>query len=422
MFWLQQRQSLSIKKGKSVATKGLVDAAANELPMAIQNESITGEERGSSTPPEKKRGARYQIRSASNKKTRGDDEAGDDEVGDVEGESEVFDGEVGYNEGDYEEDYEEGDNGAGVQDEENLSDVFRELREVEKDAELGFYPLIRALYCAARGKRFQTPDPKPALSTQQSFLWDFVYARLDTFRTMASSEQKDVFYTFHSHNETNLSKDAEQVSFAFPPIREQMRSYGVLVDVQDDVEEARLDDLKHQLRKDMSQFEEGSTGMMVAEILMILVKRCVPDKFGRAKRTESSSLFVWYAVWEILFASSAVEVEVGETVLRETQTDQVAIRAIVGPKAAVGRAGASGRKLDFRLIAAIKTGQRFEPFTLSNDEHKGLGSSDSTADIQRKKNMRLNKSIVMNGRVPMITGNVYQDVVGHEDLEHYVSI
>ncbi|KAF9369966.1 hypothetical protein CPB97_003134, partial [Podila verticillata] len=70
--------------------------------------------------------------------------------------------------------------------------------------------------------------------------------------------------------------------------------------------------------------------------------------------------------------------------------------------------------LDFRLIATIKTGQRFEQFTLSNDKHKGLGSSNLTADIQKKKNMRLNKSIVMNGKVPMITGNVYQDVVGLE--------
>lgn len=30
--------------------------------------------------------------------------------------------------------------------------------------------------------------------------------------------------------------------------------------------------------------------------------------------------------------------------------------------------------------------------------------------------MRLNKSIVMNGKVPMTTGNVYQDVVGEWTL------
>lgn len=108
------------------------------------------------------------------------------------------------------------------------------------------------------------------------------------------------------------------------------------------------------------------------------------------------------------------EMQRGETILKEAQKDQVAIRVVVGSNAAVGRAGASGRKLDFRLIATIKSGQRFEPFTLSNNEHKGLGSSDLTADIQRKKNMRLNKSIVMNGKMPMVTGNVYQDVVGLE--------
>ena len=36
MFWLRQRESVSIKKGKSVAIKGLVDAATSEIPMAIQ--------------------------------------------------------------------------------------------------------------------------------------------------------------------------------------------------------------------------------------------------------------------------------------------------------------------------------------------------------------------------------------------------
>ncbi|KAI1311920.1 hypothetical protein EDD11_003282 [Mortierella claussenii] len=415
MFWMQQKQSISIKKGKSAATTGLIDAATNELP----NETLTGEEDiapRSSTPLEKKRSVRHQTRSASNKKMRGDNEAGNDEVGDSEGDNELFDDEAGDDEGDDE----GGDDGAAVQDEESLRDVIQELREAEKDTEPGFYPLIRALYYAARGERFQLPNPKPTLSTQQSFLWDFVYLRLDAFRTMTPSKvavsgivDLELHTSFPQRDEL-IRRCRAGVSFEFPSVREQIKSYQVFVDVRDDVEEARLDDLKHQLRTDTAQFEEGSTKMMVAEILMILLKRCVQDKFGRTKRTESSTLFVWYAVWEVLFANTAVEVEVGETILREAQRDQVAIRAVVGSKAAVGRAGVCGRKLDFGLIATIKTGQRFEPFTLSNDEHKGLGSSDLTADIQRKKNMRLNKSIVMNGKVLMITGNVYQDVVGLE--------
>ncbi|KAG0276745.1 hypothetical protein BGZ95_007114 [Linnemannia exigua] len=268
------------------------------------------------------------------------------------------------------------------------------------------------------------------LSREQSFLWDFVHSRLDAFRTMTPSVQKDVFVAVSGIVVLELHRSFPRrdelvrrcragIIFTHPAAREQMRSYQEFVGVQDGVEEARPDDLRHRLRTDMAQFQEGSTEMIVAEILMILqgisllvasVKRCVPDKFGRAKRTESTTLFVWHAVWEILFASTAVEVEVGETILKEAQKDQVAIRVVVGSNAAVGRAGASGRKLDFRLIATIKSGQRYEPFTLSNNEHKGLGSSDLTADIQRKKNMRLNKSIIMNGKMPMVTGNVYQDV------------
>ncbi|KAF9374356.1 hypothetical protein BGX21_004150 [Mortierella sp. AD011] len=426
MFWLQQRQSMSIRKGKSVATRGLVDAAANELPRAIQasyhsitknDEVCAGDEDCTSdlsTSQEKKRSSCYQIDSTFRKKTRDNNGIDDNEVDD----NEVDDNGM--------EDDDEGDDETGVQADEILrEEVIRELREIENNTEPGFYPLIRALYHAVRGEFFHKPIPKPILSMQQSFLWDFVYSRLDIFGTMASSEQKDVFVavsgivdlelhaSFPEHDKL-IQRCRAGIKFTYPAIREQIKTYQQFVDVQDGIEEAKLDDLRRQLRKDIAQFNEGSTEMIVAEILMILVKRCVPDKFGRAKRTESSSLFVWYAVWEVLFSSTAVEVEVGETTLKEAQKDQVAIRVAVGSKTPVGRAGTSGRKLDFRLVASLKTGQRFEPFTLSNDEHKGLGSSDLTADTQRKKNMRLNKSIISNGKVPMITGNIYQDVVGLE--------
>ncbi|KAG0343037.1 hypothetical protein BG004_005519 [Podila humilis] len=80
MFWQQLRESMSIKTGKSVTRKGLVDAATNDLPKAIQN----------------KNGAlatRFD-------QPRGVDEVGDDDIGDYEGESERFDGELDYDEGD----------------------------------------------------------------------------------------------------------------------------------------------------------------------------------------------------------------------------------------------------------------------------------------------------------------------------------
>ncbi|KAF9919653.1 hypothetical protein FBU30_010708 [Linnemannia zychae] len=413
LFWEQQRQSVSLQRqsasiviGKSVATKGLVDAASNELSKAIQNETSArreeDDESSLSTPQERKRNSRYQVYSTANKRVRNDDGEGDD-GGD--------DSRIGGDEPQYEESFRE--------------EEIQELLEIEKNAETGFGPLIRALYHAARGEGFQKPTPKPRLSIEQSFLWDFVHSRLDAFGTMTPSAQKDMFVAVSGIVDLELHRSfpgrdelvqwcRARVIFTHTVAREQMRSYQEFVDVRDGVEEARLDDLKHRLRKDKAQFQEGSTEMIVAEILMILVKQCVSDKFGRAKRSESTTLFVWYKVWDELFASTAVEVEVGDTILKEAQKDQTIIRDIVGSNTAPSRAGASGRKLDFRLIATIKSGQRYEPFTLSNNEHKCLGSSDLIADIQRKKNMRLNKSIVMNGKMPMVNGTVYQDVVGLE--------
>ncbi|KAF9432091.1 hypothetical protein BGZ76_011268 [Entomortierella beljakovae] len=332
----------------------------------------------------KKQNSGDQIGSTS-KRTRGDDEIDtDDEVGHGKrGDIEVSDDEVSGDEVG-------ADDETTVLYEENLrQEVIRELGEVEENTEPGFYPLICALYHVAGGKKFQRPNAKPTLSAPQSFLWVFVYSRLNAFGTMTPSEQKDVFVaisgivdlelyeSFPGRHEL-IEKCRAQFNFTYPAIRDQIKVYQEFVDIQDGMEEARLDNLRQQLRTDMARFKEGSTQMMVAEILMILMKRCVPDKFGRAKRTELSSLFVWYAVWEVLFTSTAVEVEVGETILREAQKDQVAVRVVVGSKAAVGRAGASGRKLDYRLVATVKTGQRFVPFTLSNDEHKGLGSTTTT--------------------------------------------
>ncbi|KAG0354332.1 hypothetical protein BGX24_006968, partial [Mortierella sp. AD032] len=180
-----------------------------------------------------------------------------------------------------------GDDDDGVGDdepqhEESLQEeVIQELLEVEKNTEPGFHPLIRALYHAARGERFQKPTPKPMLSREQLFLWDFVHSRLDAFRTMTPSVQKDVFVAVSGIVDLELHRSfpgrdelvrwcRAGVIFTHPAAREQMRLYQEFVDVQDGVEEARPDDLRHRLRTDMAQFQEGSTEMIVAEILMIL--------------------------------------------------------------------------------------------------------------------------------------------------------
>ncbi|KAF9582700.1 hypothetical protein BGW38_010872 [Lunasporangiospora selenospora] len=48
----------------------------------------------------------------------------------------------------------------------------------------------------------------------------------------------------------------------------------------------------------------------------------------------------------------------GETVLKEAQQDQAAMKRVVGTRAAKDLAGACGRKLDFRLVANIRKSRK----------------------------------------------------------------
>ncbi|KAG0016623.1 hypothetical protein BGZ81_011130 [Podila clonocystis] len=98
---------------------------------------------------------------------------------------------------------------------------------------------------------------------------------------MPPSEQKDVFVAVSGIVDMELHVSFPErdelvrlcragVNLTYPAVREQIKSYQEFVDVQDGVEEARPDDLTRQLRRNMAQFKEGSTQMMVAEILIIL--------------------------------------------------------------------------------------------------------------------------------------------------------
>ncbi|KFH72887.1 hypothetical protein MVEG_00112 [Podila verticillata NRRL 6337] len=104
----------------------------------------------------------------------------------------------------------------------------------------------------------------------------------------------------------------------------------------------------------------------------------------------------------------------GETILKEAQQDRLAVRKVVGARAAKGSAGASGRRLDFRLVASIRKARKFIPFTLCNNEHKAPDTKPQVVKIQHGKNMRLNKNIAINGWIPRETSTMFLDVVGLE--------
>ncbi|KAF9176621.1 hypothetical protein BGZ50_000219 [Haplosporangium sp. Z 11] len=146
-------------------------------------------------------------------------------------------------------------------------------------------------------------------------------------------------------------------------------------------------------KEDMSRFEDNSDEMVAIEILQILVKQSMPDKYERVEPTETSTLY-------------------RGTILKEAQQDHLAVRKVIDARAAKGAAGASGRRLDYRLVASIRKARKFIPFTLCNNEHKAPSTKPQDIKIRHRKNMHLNKSIVMNGWIPRETSTMFLDVVG----------
>ncbi|KAG0311142.1 hypothetical protein BG000_006766, partial [Podila horticola] len=103
-----------------------------------------------------------------------------------------------------------------------------------------------------------------------------------------------------------------------------------VINDDDEVLEADLTTLKVELERDLSNFQDGTDGKMVIETLLVLVKLSLPDVFKRPKETETSTLFVWHTIWQTLFGPTVVSVQVGETILKEAQVDQLLVREIVG--------------------------------------------------------------------------------------------
>ncbi|KAF9991838.1 hypothetical protein BGZ79_003916 [Entomortierella chlamydospora] len=264
---------------------------------------------------------------------------------------------------------------------------------------------------------------KPQLSSEQSFLYDFVWNSVDIFHELPTIKQKDVFVAlsgivdldvhpnFPEH--TNRLLDCKAVDLEYSRIHQHLEAYREYVDDYGDAKEARLIPLKKRLEKDLSLFDDGSDEKIVVEILLILVKLSMPDQYRRPKLTETSTIVVWSNIWTVLFESTPVSVQLGETILREAQKDQLAVRKIVGAGAAKGAKGASGRRLDFRLVASVKATQSSSEFvsvTLCNNEHKASNVGARTFNILHRKNNRLNKSVVANGLVARTGPTVFMDV------------
>ncbi|KAF9364616.1 hypothetical protein BGX34_000982 [Mortierella sp. NVP85] len=320
----------------------------------------------------------------------------------------------------------DGDDGDNDEDDDTIEDLVVELEELISKSEPGFHPLIRALYHVVRGEPFERPGDCAGVSESLAFLYKFVLERLDNFSTLQAIEQKDMFVAISGIVDLDVHKDFPDREARISecrniPLRheelELLEKYSTKFVDQDDndgILEADLTKLKAELERDLSRFMDGTAEKILIEILLILVKLSLPDIFKRPKATEASTLFIWHAIWQALFAQTAISVQVGETILKEARVDQLLVRQIVGPTAAKGAAGASGRRLDFRLTACVEKAQESISVTVCNNEHKEPSVSPRAAALQHRKNTRLNKSILTRGLTPPSMPTVFCDVVGLE--------
>ncbi|KAG0351886.1 hypothetical protein BGZ54_003056, partial [Gamsiella multidivaricata] len=343
LFWLGRKQALAIKKGKSVVGTSLVDAAANELPNIIQNKASCNnlpdpfaEEDATSSPStwtsssrstEKRTAA--QTPQTSNKKRSGITMARGDYVGveedldsdeaidehDDTSDETVVDGlkvtkSTGAGNGDKtvasdndDDDDQDEEDGKG---EETVEGLIQDLQALEEEPEPG-----------TRGA-VQEAKHKPQLSICQSFLYDYVWNRLDTFLELPTVEKKDVFAAISGIVDLDVHKDFPQhadllsecraaIELEYPKIRDRLQTYRQFVDDDDGLKEARLGELMKQLKEDMSRFEDDTDEMVTIEILRILVKQSMPDKYEGVEPTETSTLYVWFSIWKHLFSSTAVD-------------------------------------------------------------------------------------------------------------------
>ncbi|KAF9917773.1 hypothetical protein FBU30_000516 [Linnemannia zychae] len=90
-------------------------------------------------------------------------------------------------------------------------------------------------------------------------------------------------------------------------ILNHLQNYRKFVDDNDGLKEARLGKLMKQLKEDMSRVEGDSDDMVLIEILRNLAKQSLSDKYERAESTETSTFYVWFSIWKLPFASSAVD-------------------------------------------------------------------------------------------------------------------
>ncbi|CAO3573096.1 unnamed protein product [Mortierella alpina] len=297
-----------------------------------------------------------------------------------------------------------------------VKEGLEELNQLQHDVAAGhpFYELFQALYDIYHERAFQVPDEPEGLLPLQQALFGYVAKNLECFSKLSTAQQKDVYVAASSV--AHLEMPDAATTFG-PRLKSLQRSiYNLdfsspcswLADVLESlVTEARDPDtlqpnpLKAQLLAEKRIGELASIELRggtpdalqkkVLEIIKIAASLCEQDIVARPKLTEAMTTKVWLAIFEILFRKSIVSVKIGEPGLSSSKNDRSANESNHGEN----NGPVAPRKVDFLLIASIEHAQKVEHVSLVNYEHKSPSASQESVDIQLRKNIRHNHSIML---------------------------
>ncbi|KAF8947805.1 hypothetical protein BGZ46_005470, partial [Entomortierella lignicola] len=129
---------------------------------------------------------------------------------------------------------------------------------------------------------------------------------------------------------------------------------------------------------------------MVLGIIRVVAPLCRLEPIPRPKDSEQKCQNVWERILNILFEGTRTSVEIGETGLEPSKAE----RAINEAAHTAASTPVAARKVDCKLVASVVKSKKWEFKPLSNFELKPGKASLSQVEIQVRKNMRLNHSIL----------------------------
>ncbi|KAF9180802.1 hypothetical protein BGZ51_005515 [Haplosporangium sp. Z 767] len=311
---------------------------------------------------------------------------------------------------------------------EDMQDLITDIDIYDQDHP--FYEVFQALYDIARNRPFVVPVEPDMQSQLQQRLFRFTVGQLSTFSNLPKVKQKDVYVAASSIAHLHMEDAAHVIGEDLPELINRTRdstltnSPQILTDILTKLkEDARKEDGDldaHRLcllvekeigcmaMKELDGAQADDNARMILDILRVVAPLCREDAYPRPNDTEQKSQSVWQRILEILFAGTRISVVIGETGL-ETSKAERAVNEAAHATTSINTPLAP-RKVDCKLVASIVKAKRWEFKPISNFEMKSLHAGRQQVEVQARKNMRLNHSIVK--KIPS-TKHYFLDMHGY---------